>query len=113
MKLRISDILPMTGVVLCALSLGNAKANAAADISHGEELVKANCSQCHAVGKDDHGTHPDAPPFRNLSERYPLDDLAEALAEGIVTGHPDMPEFQATPAQIDDIIAYLKSIQQK
>ena len=48
-----------------------------------------------------------APPFRTLHERYPIDDLAEALAEGIVTGHPTMPEFRLDPAQINDVIAYL------
>ena len=52
-----------------------------------------------------------APPFRTLHERYPIDDLAEALAEGIVTGHPTMPEFRLDPAQINDVIAYLKSLQ--
>jgi hypothetical protein len=35
--------------------------------------------------------------------------LEEALAEGIVTGHPDMPEFMASPDQINAIIAYIAS----
>lgn len=52
---------------------------------------------------------PDAPPFRTLSQRHPLRDLEEALAEGIVTGHPDMPEFMASPDQINAIIAYIAS----
>ena len=37
--------------------------------------------------------------------------MAEALAEGILTGHPAMPEFRFEPTQINDIILYLKSIQ--
>jgi mono/diheme cytochrome c family protein len=28
-----------------------------------------------------------------LGQRYSIDPLAEALAEGLYTGHPDMPEF--------------------
>jgi mono/diheme cytochrome c family protein len=82
-----------------------------ADIEHGKALVEANCARCHGIGADDESAHPDAPEFRTLSERYPVDALEEAFAEGIVTGHPDMPEFEATPKQILDIIGYLASIQ--
>ena len=53
-----------------------------------------------------------APPFRTLHERYPVENLSEALAEGIRTGHPAMPQFDALDAeQIDDLIAYLKSLE--
>ena len=52
-----------------------------------------------------------APPFRELHLRYPVDSLAEAFAEGIVTGHPSMPEFRLDPGQIADVIAYLKSLE--
>ena len=38
--------------------------------------------------------------------------LEEALAEGLVTGHPDMPEFQFEARDVGAIIAYLNSIQQ-
>jgi len=30
-----------------------------------------------------------APPFRTLHLRYPVEDLAESLAERIMTAHPD------------------------
>jgi hypothetical protein len=42
--------------------------------------------------------------------RYPPQDLAEALAEGISTGHPDMPEFVFQPAEIEAIVAYLNHL---
>src|SRR5262245_41131858 len=80
---------------------------AESDVTRGEALVRTNCSPCHAVGANGTSPHPDAPAFRALSARYPIEDLAEALAEGISTGHPDMPEFVATPDQIDAIIAYI------
>jgi hypothetical protein len=38
--------------------------------------------------------------------------LAEALAEGLSVGHPDMPELVFEPDQIVAILAYLKSIQE-
>lgn len=36
--------------------------------------------------------------------------MGKALAEGLSTGHPDMPEFVASPAQIDATLAYIRSL---
>ena len=96
-------------VLVAALGLTSGLASAD-PISHGKALVEANCAGCHAVGSTDKSSHPDAPAFRTLSQRYPLTDLEEAFAEGISTGHPDMPEWVATPDQIEAIIAYIGSL---
>jgi len=77
----------------------------------GSVIVRTNCSRCHAVGKVGESPLPIAPPFRTLHGRYPVEDLQEPLAEGIVTGHPTMPEFRFDPGQVGDIIAYLKSLE--
>jgi cytochrome c len=74
-------------------------------------IVRTNCSRCHAIGKAGDSPLPIAPPFRTLHERYPVEDLEEPLAEGIVTGHPTMPEFRFDPGQVGDIIAYLKTLE--
>ena len=81
--------------------------------SRGERLLTTNCSRCHAVGRTGDSTHPEAPPFRTLGQRYPIDVLAEALAEGLSSGHPDMPEFRFEVDDVHAILAYLNSIQQK
>ena len=49
-----------------------------------------------------------APPVRTLHRRYPVESLEEALAEGIVTGHPTMPQFRLDPDHLADVIAFLK-----
>mgnify|MGYP001358458171 CR=1 FL=1 len=74
-------------------------------------LVRADCAKCHAVGRVGASPLKIAPPFRTLHERYPVEDLEEPLAEGIITGHPNMPEFRFDPGQVGDIIAYLKSLE--
>lgn len=74
-------------------------------------FVQTNCSKCHAVGRFGDSPLAIAPPFRTLHENYPVEDLAEALVEGIVVGHPSMPQFELDPAQVDDVIAYLKSLE--
>ena len=79
----------------------------------GEVLVKENCSRCHAIGREGDSPHQEAPPFRTLSAKYPVEHLAESLAEGIMSGHPDMPIFVFSPQDVEAIIAYLQSIQEK
>lgn len=92
---------------LMALSTAVAQAD---DIAEGKTLVELNCARCHAVDRTSESKHADAPPFRTLSQRYPIDALEEAFAEGISTGHPDMPEFVATPGQIGAILDYISSL---
>lgn len=77
----------------------------------GFTLVRTNCARCHAIDKVSASPLKIAPPFRTLHEHYPVETLEESLAEGIVTGHPTMPEFRLDPGQVNDVIAYLKSLE--
>jgi len=77
----------------------------------GFALLRANCARCHAIGKTGDSPFKPAPPFRTLHTRYPVESLEESLGEGIITGHPAMPEFHFDPDQVGDIIAYLKSLE--
>jgi mono/diheme cytochrome c family protein len=82
-----------------------------AAIQRGANLARNNCAKCHAIDKLSPSPLVIAPPFRDLHKRYPVESLAEALAEGIVTGHPTMPEFRFPPDQINDFIAFLRSLE--
>jgi cytochrome c len=84
-----------------------------APAGRGELLLTTNCARCHAVGRTGASRHPAAPPFRTLSRKYKIEGLSEALAEGLSTGHPDMPEFVFAPEDVGAIIDYLQSIQQQ
>ena len=82
------------------------------ELKAGQELVEVNCGKCHGVGTADASPYDGAPPFRKLSDSFPMDALEEAFSDGrIYSGHPDMPEFIATPEQVDAIIAYIASLQ--
>ena len=72
------------------------------DIAAGQKLVEANCSRCHAIGLSDKSPLAKAPPFREVVTRYPPESLGEALVEGIVTGHNEMPEFVLETFKIGD-----------
>lgn len=76
----------------------------------GRALLEQHCSRCHGVTTDDASKHDKAPPFRDVFKRYPAENIAEALAEGIVSGHPDMPEFTFNTDEIDAIVMYLDSL---
>jgi mono/diheme cytochrome c family protein len=78
----------------------------------GEELLGARCARCHAIARTGESPHSAAPPFHTLSRMYPIEGLAESLAEGLSVGHPDMPEFVFEPDDIAAILAYLNSIQE-
>ncbi|WP_373371194.1 c-type cytochrome [Microvirga yunnanensis] len=104
----------MRRVTLLCLALACASSAAMAQsgrTQRGFTFAQTNCSQCHAIGRFGDSPIPEAPPFRTLHTRYPIEDLAEAFAEGITTGHPSMPQFELDPAQINDLLAYLNSIQ--
>ncbi|MGJ4947885.1 c-type cytochrome [Bradyrhizobium sp. HKCCYLS20291] len=77
----------------------------------GRAFAKAHCARCHAIGRTGESAFKPAPPFRTLHLLYPIETLGEALAEGIVTGHPAMPQFELQPPQINDLLSYLKSLE--
>lgn len=90
------------------LAIGGVEAGS---IDDGRAIAKGMCSACHAISREDVSQLSIAPPFRALGQRYPLESLEESLAEGIVTGHEGMPEFQLDPEEIDAFLTYLASIQ--
>ncbi|MBW7970078.1 cytochrome c [Bradyrhizobium sp. BR 10289] len=77
----------------------------------GKAFAGANCARCHAIDRVSNSPLRIAPPLRTLHNRYPIESLEEALAEGISTGHPGMPVFELNPDQIHDLLAYLKTLE--
>lgn len=97
--------LPACGVLALA---GNAMAQDDL-VERGRIIADTYCSDCHATGATGASPLPDAPPMRQFKQRWPVESLAEALAEGIMVGHPEMPEFAMTTSEIDAFLAYLDS----
>ncbi len=77
----------------------------------GVVLARTYCVKCHSIDKLSPSALTIAPPFRDLHKKYPVEQLQEALAEGMVTGHPTMPEFRFDPGQVNDFIAFLKMLE--
>jgi mono/diheme cytochrome c family protein len=80
-------------------------------IGRGEAIAETACAGCHAVGAADESPHPDAPPLRLLSQTVDLNTLEARFADGSVSDHPDMPDWQFEQIDAAGLIAYLKSVQ--
>jgi cytochrome c len=98
-------------VAFCLILPGTVAAQMSPREQRGQVFVHANCSTCHATDKVSASPLKLAPPFRDLHLRYPVENLQEALVEGIRTGHANMPEFRLDPGQASDVIAYLKTLE--
>lgn len=80
-------------------------------VAAGHALVQMYCTDCHATESAGESPLPTAPRLRDLYLRYDVELLGEALVEGIVTAHPEMPQFEFDPVQAQAIILYLKSLE--
>jgi mono/diheme cytochrome c family protein len=100
--------------IICAAWVGSpVRSEDDGALKRGEALMARLCAGCHAIGRTGASPHVQAPPFRLLGRRYPIESLEEALGEGIVSGHPDMPEFKFSAADVGAVVAYLNSIQER
>ena len=105
----------LTSLILAgAVSLAFAQAAAAQDapsLSAGHRIAAAQCGRCHAIDSQGDSLNPRSPRFRDLAAKYDLDQLREALKEGMIVGHPAlMPKIELSATQIDDLIGYMKSL---
>lgn len=79
-------------------------------VLRGQQITAGTCASCHAIGPVGDSPMAAATPLRVIVQRYPLDQLEEAFAEGLVTGHPAMPEYVFRAGEIDDLMAYLQTL---
>jgi cytochrome c len=80
-------------------------------LDRGHALVRQNCGGCHATEPTGSSPNPRSPPFRTLHTRYPIEDLAESMSEGLLNAHTGMPAFSFTEGEASDIMAYLTDLQ--
>jgi cytochrome c len=73
----------------------------------GLRFVGLHCARCHSIEQNSESPLASAPPFRALHLKYAVADLQRPLAEGI---HPSMPLFRLTPGEIEEFMAYLKTL---
>lgn len=77
----------------------------------GLTFVRVHCAQCHAIDRVSESPLTIAPAFRSLHLKFPIASLERRLAEGIIAGHPTMPQFRLDPDHIADVMAYLRTLE--
>jgi tetratricopeptide (TPR) repeat protein len=89
---------------------GGAAAESAAYARAGQQTVEKNCGWCHATGRTGTSPNAKAPEFRNIQKRHPLLALREPLSRGIAAPHDQMPRFDFSEREVDQIVAYINSL---
>jgi mono/diheme cytochrome c family protein len=92
-------------IVLPAVAHANSS-----EIDIGRELAELNCASCHNIERTGDSPFDAAPPFRTIPEKYKPSELEEAFVEGIVVGHPAMPEWQMTGEQAAALTAFIADL---
>lgn len=100
------------GAALVVLSVTAAHAQRLPE-ARGEDLLSRHCAMCHAIGRIGASPIAKAPPFRTLGRLMPLESLQEPLGSGLLHGHPEMPKFAFPQQDVDAILRYLGSIQER
>lgn len=99
-------------VFAVSVAVSVARAQPLDAVEHGRQLVRQNCSACHAVGRRGASPHRAAPPFRILGRSFDLDEFPTRLMRGLSAMHPDMPEVRFNEDDARDVRAYLRTIQE-
>jgi mono/diheme cytochrome c family protein len=102
-------VVALGAALLCAGEPALAQQSPAAQ--RGLTFVRVHCVQCHSIDKASESTLTIAPPFRDLHLKFPIESLRRRLSEGITASHPTMPQFRLEADQINDVIAYLETLQ--
>lgn len=96
-------------LVLAGFGLVSASpALALEDPANGKRLAEQWCANCHAVVANQASASADVPPFTEIAGR-PAADI-ERLRYFLLDPHPVMPNFNLSRQEIDDLIAYIRSL---
>lgn len=98
-------------VAACFALTSNSLAWAQGDLSQGSGLAQELCAQCHAVeaGRTQ-SPNPEAPAFEELANSPGMNALAIRIF--LQTPHRSMPLFVLEGEEIENVSAYLMSLEQ-
>ena len=98
--------------VLAACCIASSS-SVAQDLAAGHAVAEKFCAACHAIKPGQKSKHRLALTFPAIANRYSVWGLQEALAEGILVGHGDMPKFIFAPEEINNLLTYMDTFTDK
>ena len=91
-----------------AIGMNPALSQVIGDADAGRSIAETWCVQCHRISGRERDVSRVPPDFGAVAD-MPSQTLL-SLRVFLQTPHGDMPRYQFTPAETDDIIAYLSSL---
>jgi mono/diheme cytochrome c family protein len=98
---------PALAAALALLLPAAVAAQDGGDAQKGAMLARTWCTGCHVVEPGGRGGDA-APPFMTIANDPKRSDAA--LRAWLTRPHPPMPNMNLTRAEIDDVVAYLRSL---
>lgn len=89
----------------------SAPATPSAASERGRVFAERECATCHAIGLNTVSPRSSAPPFvalRGRNNRLSFEQRMQEIAEG---EHSDMRAISLEPSQVDDVSAYIESLE--
>ncbi|CAN5221789.1 hypothetical protein BH10PSE8_BH10PSE8_09430 [soil metagenome] len=74
----------------------------------GRALAESLCTTCHRIGADDRDSTRTPPDFGAIAALPSMNDTS--LRVFLRTPHGEMPRYQFSASEMDDLIAYLQSL---
>lgn len=94
-------------VVVTAGTMTAPGAASAGDVRQGATIAKRWCAACHVVDASQTSAFADAPSFSDIAMRR---TDRKQLANFLANPHPPMPDMHLSRKEIDDIVAYIRSL---
>mgnify|MGYP001571585073 CR=1 FL=1 len=94
-----------------AVNIGTAWAQDGGDVSAGRRLASSLCSQCHRIEATFRDASRVPPDFGSIADMASQTEMS--LRIFLQTPHGNMPRYQLTGQETDDVIAYLRSLRSR
>lgn len=77
----------------------------------GRDLAEGLCTACHRIGANDRDIERTPPDFGAIADMSSMTEVS--LRVILRTPHGEMPRYQFSPSEMDDLIAYLQSLRSR
>jgi mono/diheme cytochrome c family protein len=105
--MRLAAALATVGLVM--LAAPPARAQEAGDAAAGAALARTWCSECHLVDRRQVRGNDAVPPFAAIAAMPSTTSMS--LRAFLTTPHGRMPDLRLSRGEIDDVVAYILSLQ--
>lgn len=95
--------------ILGTFQPGNAQSPG--QVKAGGALAETLCATCHRVGADARDGSRTPPDFGAVADMPSMTEVS--LRVFLRTPHGEMPRYQLSPSEMDDVIAYLRSLRSR